>query len=88
MAIRALVLDCGSLVNPDCATIDRIARLQLAAHRCGLELQLTNANEPLLELIGLAGLAAALGVEPGRQSEERKHLRCIEEKRQLDDPSA
>jgi hypothetical protein len=88
MAIRALVLDCGSLVNPDCATIDRIARLQLAARRCGLELQLTNAKEPLLELIGLAGLAGVLRVEPGRQSEERKQLRCVEEEGQLDDPPA
>jgi hypothetical protein len=88
MATRALVLDCGALVNPDCATIDRIARLQLEVRRCGLELQLRNANEPLLELIGLAGLASVLSVEPGRQSEERKHLRCVEEEGQLDDPSA
>ena len=88
MAARALVLDCGALVNPDCTTIDQIARLQLSVRRCGLELQLRNANEPLLELIGLAGLASVLSVEPGRQSEERKHLRCVEEEGQLDDPPA
>jgi anti-anti-sigma regulatory factor len=88
MAIRALVLDCGALAHPDCATIDQIARLQLEVRRCGLEVQLTNANEPLLELIQLAGLASVLGVEPGRQSEERKHLGCIEEEGQLDDPPA
>lgn len=88
MAIRALVLDCAALVNPDCATIDLIARIQLEVRRCGLELQLTNANEPLLELIGLAGLASVLGVEPWRQSEERKHLRCVEKEGELDDPPA
>jgi hypothetical protein len=88
MAIRALVLDCGALMNPDCTTIDQIARLQLAVRRCGLELQLANANEPLLELIGLAGLASVLSVEPGRQSEKRKHLCCIEEEGELDDPPA
>jgi anti-anti-sigma regulatory factor len=87
MATRALVLDCGALVNPDCTTIDQIARLHVAVQRSGLELHLRNANEPLLELIGLAGLAGVLRVEPGRQSEERKHLRCVEEEGQLDDPS-
>ena len=88
MATRALVLDCAALVNPDCATIDRIARLQVAVHRCGLELHLRNANEPLLELIGFAGLEGVLSVEPGRQAEERKHLRCVEEEGELDDPPA
>jgi ABC-type transporter Mla MlaB component len=88
MATCALVLDCAALVNTDCATIDLIARLQLEVRRCGLELQLRNANESLLELIDLAGLARVLGVEPGRQSEERKHFRCVEEEGQLDDPSA
>jgi anti-anti-sigma regulatory factor len=88
MGTRALVLDCAALVDPDCATIDLIARLQLEVRRGGLELQLRNANEPLLELIGLAGLAGVLGVEPGRQSEERKQLRCVEEEGQLDDPPA
>jgi ABC-type transporter Mla MlaB component len=88
MGTRALVLDCGALMNPDCATIDRIARLQLEVRRCGFELQLRNANEQLLELIGLAGLASVLSVEPGRQSEEWKHLRRVEEEGQLDDPPA
>jgi hypothetical protein len=88
MAIRALVLDCVGLLKPDCATIDGIARLQLAVRRCGFELQLRNANEPLLELIDLAGLVGVLRVEPGRQSEEREHLCCVEEERQVDNPPA
>lgn len=87
MATRALVLDCGGLLKPDCATIDGIARLQLAVRRRGLELQLRNANEALLELIDLAGLVGVLSVEPGRQSEKREQLCCVEEEGQLDDPS-
>jgi hypothetical protein len=88
MATRALVLDCSALLTPDCATIDRIARLQLEVRRCGLELKLRNANPPLLELVDLAGLMGVLRVEPGRKSEEREHPCCIEEERQVDDPPA
>jgi anti-anti-sigma regulatory factor len=88
MGTRALVLDCAALANPDCATIDQIARLQLEVRRCGLELLLRNTNDPLRDLIGLAGLADVLRVEPGRQSEEREQPCCVEEERQLDDPPA
>lgn len=88
MATRALVLDCRALVSPDCTTIHQLARLQLAVRRRGFELQLKNANDPLLELIDLAGLAEVLGVKPGRQPKEREHFRRVEEERQIDDPSA
>jgi hypothetical protein len=88
MATRALVVDCCALVSPDCGTIHRLARLQLAVRRCGFELQLKNANDPLLELIDLIGLADVLCVESGRQPEEREHLCCVEEERQVDDPPA
>jgi anti-anti-sigma regulatory factor len=88
MAIRALVLDCSPLEKPDCATIERIARLQLAVRRCGCELRLRNPNDPLLELIGLAGLTGVLRFEPGWQAEEREQPCGVEEERELDDPSA
>ena len=88
MAIRALVLDCGPLENPDCGTVDCIARLQLAVRRGGLELLLVNANDELLGLIGFAGLSEVLLVETRRQSEKREHPCRIEEESQLDDPSA
>jgi anti-anti-sigma regulatory factor len=88
MGTRALVLDCAALANPDCATIDLIARLQLEVRRCGLELLLRNTNDPLRDLIGLAGLTDVLRVEPGRQSEEREQPCRVEEERQLDDPPA
>jgi anti-anti-sigma regulatory factor len=88
MAIRAFVLDCSPLEKPDCATIERIARLQLAAGRCGCELRLRNPNAPLLELIGLVGLEGVLRLEPRWQPEEREQPCRVEEERELDDPSA
>ena len=88
MAIRAFVLECSPLDKPDCATIDRIARLQLAVHRCGCELRLRNPNDPLLELIDLVGLAGVLRLEPGWQAKERKQPCGVEEEGELDDPSA
>jgi anti-anti-sigma regulatory factor len=88
MAIHALVLDCSPLERPDCSTIERIARLQLAVQRCGLELRLRNPNHPLLELIDLAGLAGVLLVEAGWQPEEREKRCCVQEESELDDPSA
>jgi hypothetical protein len=87
VAPRTFVLDCGRLKEPSCATIDRLARLQLAARRSGLELRLRNAHEPLLELIGLVGLAGVLRVEARWQPEERENPRRVEEEGQIDDPS-
>jgi hypothetical protein len=88
MAIRTLVLDCGPLENPSATTIHRIAQLQLAVHRRGLDLRLRNATDPLVELIGFVGLAGVLRVESGWQSEEREQSCRVEEERELGDPSA
>jgi ABC-type transporter Mla MlaB component len=41
---------------PDAATVDVLARLQLAARRNGRHLCLRNASEELLALLDLAGL--------------------------------
>jgi hypothetical protein len=65
MATVPIILDCACL-EPDARSVDRIARLQLAAKREGLRLHLKNMDEELLALVRLCGLAAALGVEPGR----------------------
>ena len=70
--MRSVCLDCGPVKAPTAATIDQIARLQLSARRCGCDLQLTNANPYLLELIGFVGLSEVLRVEPRGQAEERK----------------
>ena len=69
------------------ATVDLLARLQLAARRAGRRLVLARAPEDLLELIELAGLGDALGVEPWRQAEEREERLRVEEERELDEPA-
>lgn len=55
-APRVLVCDVGALVDPDVASVDAIARLQLMARESGRELRLRNACSELLELLDLAGL--------------------------------
>jgi hypothetical protein len=83
--MRSVFLDCGWLRDPNAASIDQIARLHLAARRCGCELELTNVNPCLLELIDFAGLAEVLRVEVGGQAEEREQSRGVEEEGQLGD---
>lgn len=91
MAARApsgtVVCDVGSL-DPDVSSIDVLARIQLGARRLGVEVRLLRLSSELRELLELAGLAAVLGVEPGRQPEEREQPLGVEEKRELADPSA
>jgi hypothetical protein len=67
------------------ATIDQIARLQLAVRRRGCRLELRNANPCLCELIGFAGLGEVLSVEPRRQAEQRKEPGRVQEEGELDD---
>jgi hypothetical protein len=67
-------------------TVDALARLKLAARRAGVELRLRHAPVELEELIALAGLEEALGVEPRRQPEEREERVGVEEEAELDDP--
>jgi hypothetical protein len=86
--MRSVCLDCGPLEAPTAATIDEIARLQLAAQRRGCELELANANPYLLELIGFVGLSDVLRVKARGQAEERKQPGCVEEERELRDFSA
>ena len=86
MRSAKITLNCGRLNVPTAASIDRIARLQLAARRSGCQLELTEANPYLLELIGFVGLSGVLGVEAGRQAEKRKQLRCVKEECEVGDP--
>jgi hypothetical protein len=71
----------------DLGTVDRLARLRLAARRSGLELRLTRVPPELEELITFVGLAEALGLGPRGQAEERKERVGVEEEGELDDPS-
>jgi hypothetical protein len=75
-------------LRADAATIDVLARLQLAARRLGLELRLRHASTELQALVTFVGLREVLGVESGGQAEEREQRVRVEEERELDDPSA
>ena len=88
MRSAKITVDCGSLGEPTAGTIDQIASLKLVARRCNCELELTNANPYLLELIDFVGLAGVLGLQTGRQAEQRKELCGIEEEGELGDPPA
>jgi ABC-type transporter Mla MlaB component len=49
-----------SRVDPDCVTIDALARLQLTARRHGCQFRLRNASSELLELVTFMGLRDVL----------------------------
>jgi ABC-type transporter Mla MlaB component len=51
-----LVCDVGGLAHADAATVDALARLQLAARRLGWSIRLRNASDELRELLELMGL--------------------------------
>jgi hypothetical protein len=77
-----------SALDPDVATIDALARLQLTSRRVGLELRLRSASTELEELLAFAGLDEALRLEAGGQPEQREQRVGVEEERELGDPSA
>ncbi len=47
-------------VAPDAVTVDALARLQLAASRCGCQVRLRRASAELLALVAFMGLADVL----------------------------
>jgi len=79
-----VVCDVGGLA-PDIASVDVLARLQLAARRVDLEIRLRHASSDLLELIAFAGLRDVLRVELERQPEEREQRLGVEEEGELGD---
>jgi hypothetical protein len=81
----AIVCDASAL-PPDLASADRLARLQLAAKRLGLELRLRRVPAELRALLTLIGLAELLGVEPVGQAEQREDALGVEEERHVGDP--
>jgi STAS domain-containing protein len=90
-----VVCDVSALMDPDAATIDALARLQLTARRLGQQLRLRHASSELKDLLALVGLVEALPLcaelGPGRpfgQTEERKQSRGVEERVEPDDPAA
>ena len=47
-------------VQPDCVTVDALARLQLAARRNGCQVRLRDASRELLDLVAFMGLRDVL----------------------------
>jgi len=47
-------------IDPDAVTVDALARLQLAARRCGCQVRLRNPSSELLELVAFMGLRDVL----------------------------
>ena len=82
--MRTIVCDLRG-VAADCMTVDALARMHLAARRAGIELSVRHASTDLRELLDFTGLSCVLGVEPGRQAEEREDGFRGEEEGQLDD---
>ena len=80
-------MDVSAVTNPDCGTVDALARLQLAAGRLGQRVLLFGAVPRLVELVEMAGLADVLpavprsGVEVIREAEEREEALGVEEER-------
>jgi len=69
MTIGPIILNCASVPEPDAASIECIARLQLSAIQRGAGLSIENASPRLRELIEFCGLVEALGVEVERHPE-------------------
>ena len=67
-------------------TVEVLARLQLVARRLGCELQVRHASPDLQCLIEFTGLSEVLGLEPGREPEQREDPLGVQEERELDDP--
>ena len=78
-----LECDVGTIAQADEATLDALARLQLAARRLGTSIELTNASRALRDLLELAGLADVLpnasAVEVHGQVEDGEELGVDEE---------
>ncbi len=69
MTLGPIILNCASVPEPDAASIECLAHLQLAAIERGADLSIENASPRLAELIEFCGLAEALGVEVERHPE-------------------
>lgn len=96
-----VVVDVAALHHPDVATLDALARLQLAARRCGYRVQFRRACADLRDLMALAGLDDVLPLCPdsgspdsgspdsgvqGRGQPEQPEQAGVEEARDPGDP--
>lgn len=63
---------------PDLACVDRLAKLQLAARRCGMRLVVRDPHPNLGALLALCGLSGVIGLEALGQPEVGEQLRVDE----------
>ncbi|WP_372345932.1 STAS domain-containing protein [Streptomyces sp. KL116D] len=85
LAARAItptvVVDVSGVTGTDLATIDALARMQLAARRAGGRIRLRDPSPKLALLIQLAGLAGVLRAEaPGADDSGVEVLRDAEQR--------
>ncbi|WP_223281328.1 STAS domain-containing protein [Streptomyces antnestii] len=86
---RHVVCDVSAVSSADLATVDALARMQLAARRAGSGLRLRDpspALSALLQLVGLPGLGG-LVIEMGRQPEQREIAGGVQEAVESGDPA-
>ena len=92
-AAPVVVCDVTAMVDPDAATIDALARLQLTARRSGCCIRLRHTGGRLQGLLALTGLAEVVPCAPpptvqaGGKAEEGEPPRGIEEEGDPADPS-
>lgn len=79
--------DVGALTEPDAATIDALARMQLTARRLGRRIRLRNASARLNGLLALTGLDVVLPLQSRGQAEQGEQLLRAEEGVEPDDPA-
>ena len=63
-----VVCDVADVSDPDCATVDALARIQLTARRLGSGLRLRGASDELHEVLAMAGLCEVVGLCGGYES--------------------
>ncbi|MET9758320.1 STAS domain-containing protein [Streptomyces sp. NPDC006372] len=80
---RVVVCDVGGLGPPGLATVDLLARLQLAARRAGGRIRLRDPDPALRALLDLVGLS----FEVEGQTEEREPALGVEETVEPGDPA-
>jgi anti-anti-sigma regulatory factor len=83
---QTIVCDVAALTQADLDAIDVLAKLQLVARRHGYEVRLRGMSRELEALIAFVGLELVLGLEPGREPEEREDALGVEEEGELGDP--
>lgn len=67
-AADVVVCDVSEVADPDCVTVDALARMQLMAKRLGGSLRLSGASDELHELLAMAGLCEVVGLCGGYAS--------------------